>query len=295
MNLLTSQNKGMKMKKILPLLIVLIFASSAFALENPWDTKLPFKNAVIKYKISGTLNGEKIIYIKDYGRTTAEYSDTSMKMFGMEQPQKETIITTPDWEYTIDLIENTGTKQANPKKFLIQEFNNLSKAEQKKVVKNAQTLGVSTIEGMDGTLEKNVEKILGYQCDKVSMPGTTAYLFSGTDLPLKIKGDNMGMKMNQTVTSIKKESAASSKFKLPQNIQFEHNKQVDQMMQDRAQTIIKALLDGTHPKSSNMGAGSGSQMGKAPVAPTSTGQDQMTPELQEQMKQMMNIFGKQKE
>ncbi len=60
------------MKKFLSLLIVLLFATSAFALDNPWDTKLPFKNAIIDYKVSGTLNGEKTIYVKDYGRTTAE-------------------------------------------------------------------------------------------------------------------------------------------------------------------------------------------------------------------------------
>ncbi len=293
------------MKKFLSLLIVLLFATSAFALDNPWDTKLPFKNAIIDYKVSGILNGGKTIYVKDYGRTTAEYSTTSMKMFGMVQEQKEVIIVTPDWEYTIDLVENTGTKQANPKKFLIQEFNNLSKTKQKKVVKNSESLGISTIEGMDGTFEKNAEKIMGYQCDKVSMAGgTTTYLFSGTDLPLRIKGNNMGVKFNQDATIIKKEGAPASKFKLPSNIQFEHNKQIDQMMQDRVQTIIQSLVDGTHPKST----GTGMQMGKVPAAPApavpasteqaSTGQapaEQDTTDLQDQMKKLMNIFGKPKE
>jgi hypothetical protein len=268
--------------------------------DNPWDTKLPFKNAIIDYKISGTLNGEKTIYVKDYGRTTAEYSTTSMKIFGMVQEQKEIIIVTPDWEYTIDLVENTGTKQANPKKYLIQEFNNLSKTKQKKVVKNSESLGISTIEGMDGTFEKNAEKIMGYQCDKVSMAGvTTIYLLSGTDLPLRIKGNNMGMKFNQDATIIKTKGAPASKFKLPSNIQFEHNKQIDQMMQDRAKTIIQSLVDGTQLKST----GTGMQMGKvpavpAPAVPVSTGKaptEQDTTDLQDQMKNLMNIFGNPKE
>jgi CCR4-NOT transcriptional regulation complex NOT5 subunit len=223
-----------------------------------------------------------------------------MKMFGMVQEQKEIIIVTPDWEYTIDLVENTGTKQANPKKFLIQEFNNLSKTKQKKVIKNSESLGISTLEGMDGTFEKNAEKIMGHQCDKVSMVGgTTTYLFSGTDLPLRIKGNNMGVKFNQDATIIKKESAPTSKFKLPSNIQFEHNKQIDQMMQDRAQTIIQSLVDSTHLKST----GTGMQTSKVPDAPSSavtasTEQapaEQDTNDLQDQMKKLMNIFGKPKE
>lgn len=275
------------MKRKLSLLIVLLFATSAFALENPWDTKLPFKNAIINYNLSGTMSGEKTTYIKDYGRTTAEYSNTSMKMFGMTQQQKEIIITTPDWVYTIDLMEKIGTKQANPKKFMIQEFNNLSKAEKKKVIKNSESLGVSTIEGMDGTLEKNAEKILGYMCDKVSMAGTDTYIFSGTDLPLKVKGETMGIKIDQTATSIKKESASSSKFELPSNIQLEHNEQADQMMQDRAKTIIQTILENKHSKS----ADTSPQM-SAPQPPANES-NQMTPEMQEQMKQMMEILGKQ--
>ncbi len=280
------------MNKITSLLIVLLFATSAFAMENPWDVKLPFKNAVINYKITGTLNGEKTIFIKDYGRTTAEYSDTKMKMFGMEQPQKEIIITTPDWVHTIDLIENSGTKQANPTKFLIQEFNNLSKTEQKKVIKNAENLGISTIAGMDGTIEKNAEKILGYKCDKVTMTGTTAYLFTGTELPLKIISDNMGIKFDQIATDIKKTKPSSSKFNLPSNIKFIHNKQADQMMQDRAQTIIEALLSGKQITASTPAPPAGAV---PPQQEDAGNQNQMTPELQDQMKKLMNIFGKPKE
>jgi len=286
------------MKRIISLFVVLLFATSAFAMENPWDVELPFKNAIIDYKVTGTLNGEKIIYIKDYGRTTAEYSNTAMKMFGMEQPQKEIIITTPDWVHTIDLIEKTGTKQANPTKFLIEEFNNLSKTEQKKVVKNAETLGISTIAGMDGTIEKNVEKILGYKCDKVTMSGTTAYLISGTELPMKILSNNMGIKFDQIATNIKKTKPSSSKFKLPSGIQFQHNKQVDQMMQDRAQTIIESLLSGTPITTSAPGlpAGAVPPPGAVPPQQEAVGdQNQMTPELLDQMKKMMGIFGKPKE
>lgn len=138
------------MKKIIFILIILIFATSAFALDNPWDTKLPFKNAIIDFKMSGSMNGNKTLYIKDYGQTRAEYSTATMKMFGMTQEQKEVIITTSDWVYTADLSENTGTKQSNIKKFLAQEFNNLSKSDQKKVADNAEKQGVSTFKGMGG-------------------------------------------------------------------------------------------------------------------------------------------------
>ena len=275
------------MKKILSLLITLLFATSAFALDNPWDKKLPFKSAIINYKVSGTMKGQKDIYIKDYGNTTAEYSNTSMKMFGMTHPQKEIIITTPDWVHTIDLVENTGIKQTNPKKFMIQEFNNLSKSKKKKVLKNIEKLGTPNMGGTNENIQKNAAKILGYQCDKVSMTGTIAFMISGTDLSLEIKTNSMGVKFNQVATNIKKESVPASKFKLPSNIHFEHNKQADQMMQAQAKTMMEYLLEGRRMESS----GAGSQMGAKTNDPNE--QNQMTPDMMEQMKQMMKTFGKQ--
>ncbi len=235
------------MKKSVSVLIVLLFATSSFALENPWDKKLPFKSATIDYKVAGTMSGEKTVYIKDYGRTTAEYSNTSMKMFGMTQQQKEIIITTPDWVYSRDMVGNTATRQANPKKFMIREFNRLSKAEQKKVTENAERFGIATIEGMDGKLQKNAAKIMGYKCDKVSLMGTIVYTISGTDLPLKIQGNTMGIKINQVATNIKKGGVAPSKFDLASNIDFVHDKQADLMMQAQAEGVIQSLLQGKRP------------------------------------------------
>jgi len=220
------------MKKIILLLIILLSATTVFATDNPWDTKLPFKNAIIDSKISGTMNGDKTLYIKDYGRTRAEYTDTSMKIYGITQQQKEIIITTPDWVYTINLLENSGTKQANLKKFMSQEFNNLSKSEQKKVVQNAESRGIAAIKGMEGTLQKNATQILGYNCDKVTMTGTVLYTISGTDLALKMNGNLMGIKFSQSAINVKKESSPSSKFQPPSNIIFERDKQADQIMQD---------------------------------------------------------------
>lgn len=239
------------MKRLFLLLIVLLFAfaNSAFALDNPWEQKLPFENATIKYQLGGTMAGTKTIYVDDYGKKTAEYSETTMKMFGMTQQQKEIIITTPDWVYTVDVMENFGSKQANPQKYMLEEFNNLSKSDQKKVLKNVDAMGVSTIEGMNGKLEKNVTTIMGYACDKVSIMGTTAYTISNSELPLKIEGNTMGIQVSQMVTSIRKGNAPYSKFNLPAGIDFEHNQAADQMMQTQAKSVMQNLLAGKHPVS----------------------------------------------
>lgn len=141
---------------------------------------------------------------------------------------------------------------------------------------------IAGLEG--GTLEKNAAKILGYSCDKVvAMGGTTAYTISGTDIPLRIQGGATmgGITINEEATNISKSEPSASTFKIPSNIQIEHNKQADMMMQAHAKDVIQNLLQGK--KSTQM---------QAPPA-QGGGQPQMTPEQQEQMKKMMQMFGNQ--
>ncbi|MDD9304045.1 MAG: hypothetical protein HUK40_17535 [Desulfobacter sp.] len=235
------------MKKIWPFMILLMFAASAAAAENPWDRKLPFKSATVKYKVAGSMKGEKTLYVKDYGRTSAEYSTVTMKVFGMSQDQKEIIITTPDWVYSADLIEKTGTKQTNMNKFMKEEYNKLSSSDQKKLVKNSEAMGISTIEDLNGTVEKNAVNILGYDCDKVTVMGTTAYNISGSALPLKIQGDTMGIKIFQEAVNLSTGSVLSSKFNLPPGIEFEYDPVADQMMKEQAQEMVKNLVEGKSP------------------------------------------------
>jgi hypothetical protein len=76
------------------------------------------------------------------------------------------------------------------------------------------------------------------------MGGVVSYTITGTDLPLKISGDMMGVKISQVATNIKQGAVHASKFKLPANIDFQHDVQTDQMMQEQAKTVIQTLLTG---------------------------------------------------
>lgn len=269
-------------KTLLALTLSFILATTAWALENPWDRKLPFKNATINYKIDGQMKGSKTIYVTDYGRNSAEYSDTSMTVFGMTQKQQEIIITSPDWVFTIDLTNATGTKQANPNKYLKEKFAKLSASEKKKVIKNAEQTGIAMTGEMGGEVEKNAAKLLGYSCDKATIVGTTVYTISGTDLPLKIESNMMGVNMIETATGIDKGKPAAAKFKVPSGIRIEHDPAADRMIKEQAEMTIEGLLTGTAPAAGVRPSGGGA------------GQDdlnQLTPEQQQQMQQMLKMFG----
>ncbi len=230
------------MKYIHSLIFILIFGIQLYAQQSPWDKKLPFRNMTINYTIDGTMDGSKILYIKDYGRTTAEYKETIISIFGMKKEEKELIIITPDWEYHIDILNNSGTKQISMNKLLTQEFNRLSQVKQKKVISKANSIGYSTLKSMDGKIQRNSKKIFGYQCDKIDMMGTIMYTMKDTEIPLETKSNMMGIKMNEIATKIIQGSISESKFKVPE-IDFIHNIENDEMMKLQATTIINNLLN----------------------------------------------------
>jgi len=260
--------------------VILLLSSQAYAVENPWDIKLPFKEATVHYDISGNMQGKKVVYVKAYGRTSAEYTETSMTIFGMTQIQKDLAITTPDWSYSINLIDNSGSKQTNPNKYLIEEFNKLSEREQKKVATNAEKFGMNTLEGMQGKRQENVVEILGYRCDKTEMMGATVYGIHGSGFPLKVESNMMGMKHAETAIKIDKAAVPNSKFLPPTSIQYRHDQYADQMMQNYAKNVMQSLLNDQPP--APMGGGQ---------APEQQQQNKPNPEQQQQMQQLMKMFG----
>ncbi len=274
------------MKQAFVFLSIILFATSALALESPWEQKLPFKSATINYDVSGMMSGSKTIFVKDYGRTSAEYKETALKIFGMKQEQKEFILTTPDWEYTADLVANTGTKNASMEKYLTLEFNQLSRSDQKKVIKNAEEQGVSMLEGMEGSLEKNAKKILGYSCDKATIMGTVVYTINGTSLPLKTESSTLRMKYNEVATSINKGRVDDSKFELPSNINFKYDAGTDEQIHAQAKMIIQQLVSG---QTANVSATA--KPGQKGASANEAQQNQLTPEQNQQLQGLMKMFG----
>lgn len=281
------------------LALSLLITAPSLAGENPWDTKLPFKNATIKYSITGSENGSETLYIRNYGKEQATYRNTTTKIFFMTTKTESIQIVTPDWIYSIDLQEKTGTKSVNPTKYMIEEYNSLSRSDRKKLMKNSETLGQSVITGTQGDIEKNAAKILGYSCDKVSVMGSTIYMISGTGLTLKSETSVAGMNFQSVATGIDKSSAPKNVFVPPAGIELKHDPQADQMARSMAKQTIAMLLD---PDKAQTGAGqhgtmppssldSGSNSERSTIPAKGTDDQEMQDAMQKGMDALRGIFG----
>ncbi len=241
------------MKKNLILIATFIYLSMVFLCAmscqagdppSPWEVKLPFKSAVIEYKITGMDNGTQTMYIKDYGRYRATYKNASMKIMGMTTKINTIEITTPDWIYSIDLTAGTGTKSVNPTKYMIEEYNKLSHRDKKRVMENAKKMGTTMMNGVQGEIQKNAATILGYRCDVMTIPGMKIYSITDTDIPLKSESNILGPPSVVEAVKIREVAVPDEKFMPPHGVRIEYDSESEKMAREDARKMVHALLTG---------------------------------------------------
>jgi hypothetical protein len=232
------------MKRIgiaLALMTVLLLPLLAKAGDNnPWERKLPFENATIKYMLSGSENGTEMLYIRKSGKEMATYH-TAINVMGLKS--NTVTIMTLDWLYNFDLEKKTGKKSANPHKYMIEEYNKLSKAEKEQVKKNARNMGTSMTKGLNGKIEMNAAKILGFDCDKATVLGTTVYSIHKTGIPLKSDTSMMGFSMKKEAMEVKQGPIDNKVFTFPEGIVPQEDPQADAMARSVAKQTIEMLKE----------------------------------------------------
>ena len=289
------------MKTRLSLLLHLIIVSSflctsAAAQQNPWDIKLPFKEATVEYSITGSETGTETLYIKDYGKERAKRRTSTSKMMFMTTATDQLEITNPDWIYTIDMKAGSGTKVTNPVKYILAEYDRLSAGEKTMVNKNAQEIGASALGGMQGSVQQNAANILGYDCDLVSMGGTNVYSIHGTDITLKSEMKTMGMNFSTVATSIKQGAVADSMFAPPAGVPVTHDQEADEAAKAMAKSTMDTLKSPDASRKMKEQAGSAMQQGAPAGDQQGVPAEQMDQETAQEMQKAMDavkgLFGK---
>ena len=272
--------------------IVLIIAMTSLFLtrlgaaeSTPWSSKLPFEQGVITYEISGMESGREMLYVTDFGATSARHRQTSVTILGITQKQSSIEITTPEWIYSFDLQEKTGSKSLNPQKLMIEEYEKLTRTDQKKVNENARKMANLLMGDLHASVEQNVKEILGYSCDRTQALGSTVYSIHGTGVSLLSETDLMGIQIKSIAVSIDTKRVDASVFEFPEGIEIEHDEEADQMARIIAQQTMAALKDPDNITTKSQGI-MGLPSSEQPEIPE---EDQM--EMEEAMKTIRGLLG----
>lgn len=274
------------MRKLITFLTMILLTASltSHAAESPFKPKLPFRSAVITYDITGTESGSEVLYIKEGGAYEAKHRKTAVKIFGISRKTEILDISTPEWVYSINVNEKSGTKNVNPIIYMNEEYNKLSKSDQKKVIANAEKFGNAYMKNLNGEVVKNAETILGYKCDLVTMMGVRVYSISGTGIPLKSSSEMMGVKMEQTAKSVDKTTPPDKVFEVPAGIKITHDPRGDEASRDFARITVQSLVEGKDPMQANT---------QEAIRRSAAENGEEMPS-KEEMDQMMKMFGGQK-
>ena len=253
--------------------------------SNPWSWKLPFEHGVITYEISGMESGREILYLADFGATTARHRETSTIILGITQKQSSREVTTPEWIYSFDLQERTGSKSVNPKKLILEEYEKLSDSDKQRVNENARKIATVLTGDLQARVEENAMEILGYSCDRTTAMGSTVFSIHGTDVSLLSEINFMGIHVTSAAVSVETVKVDSSFFELPEGIVVEHNQEADRMARMIAQQTMAALKDPESAGSKRQGF-IGLPSSEQPEIPE---EDQL--EVEEAMKTIRGLLG----
>jgi hypothetical protein len=170
---------------------------------------------------------------------------------------------------------------------MLEEYNKLSKAEKEQVAKNAKNMGLSMTRGLNGRIEMNAAKILGYDCDKAMVMGTTVYSIHQTGIPLKSDTSMMGFSMKKEATEIDTKPVDNKVFQFPAGIVPQEDHQADAMAKNIAISTMAMLKE---PEGSQTGMpanpkmGSGSNQGGTPSGVSNEKLEQAMKMLKEMQK-----------
>jgi len=169
---------------------------------NPDDyRKYPFETAIVKYKLEGNKEGEKIYYIYGAGYKIAEYI---IEKKGKKIKENTGVITIGPFTTTIDFIDKQAVEMENP--FLL-----FSADSERDWQKTGENILIKT-----GYEKMGKESIIGKECNLWVNGKSSLWIWNGLVLKMKERS------YSETATSVEIDvPVPEDKFRVPDDIEFE--------------------------------------------------------------------------
>lgn len=252
------------------LILIVVCVSYSYADEkktaNPYVKSYPFESAVINYSKQTEYghgyiaNAMNILYIK--GDRSAQFLKGSVPNRQGKIERVETLrIITPEYIYTIDLAEKTGTKVDNPTRYTRTAYENLSDEEREAFHERMERRGITSL-NVTGMGEKtDTDTFLGYECDvyqsgdpDMSIEELLAgndpfymksWVWRDADIPLKIVSRVTTASTTLTATNIKTDvEIPESKFTVPDSIEVTYDEVASEFAKQNAMSGFNVLKTG---------------------------------------------------
>ena len=176
--------------------------TSLQANQNPFNTKLPFKEGIIHYTITGSQKGSQTTYIKNYGKERLVYRKSYDKIMHANNHHETLIMITPAWTYRLNLLSKEATKTPTLQHLLSQEFESLANYEQEEILNHTSSLQ------------------LGFPCISLTISGTMTEFTKAGHLALFSKTTILGYSVRTKATKIEIKDVDKNVFDFPMNMKM---------------------------------------------------------------------------
>ncbi|MDT3695430.1 MAG: hypothetical protein ROY99_03495 [Ignavibacterium sp.] len=166
------------------------------------------KSAVVEYIITGSQEGTKTLYFDKWGMRQAEYTRSVLTVSGFSKPINIVNIIDGDYQYMINIDQNSGTKTRNPV---------LKSMDELKGQKGFNEFGEQMLLSI-GANKIGKEEFLGKDCDIYEMRSTGTKLWVWKWITLKSETNSRGLEINVIATRINEGSVPKDKFTIPEKI-----------------------------------------------------------------------------
>lgn len=185
------------------------------------------KSAVIEYALSGIQTGTETVYIDDYGKREARYTQADMNVMGQTMKSNRLTLLDEDWIYAIDLDKKSGAKIKNPM------FESLRASAPDG---DYSQVSLDLMQKMGGQ-KIGTEEIAGKTCDVWEMKDMETKSWLWNVIPLKTESKMGELQMSTVATKVDEGvPVADEKFKIPADVQITSGENLDQMMKSMEET-----------------------------------------------------------
>jgi hypothetical protein len=176
---------------------------------SEFQKRYGIKSGVIEYIITGSQEGTKTLYFDSWGMRQAEYTRSVLSVGGFTKSLNLVNIIDGEFQYMINMDQNSGTKTRNPI---------LKSIEQLKDQKGFNEFGEQMLLSM-GANKISSENFLGKDCEVYEMKSTGTKIWVWEWLTLKSETKSGGININLTATRINEGGSVSpEKFKIPEKV-----------------------------------------------------------------------------
>lgn len=177
--------------------------------NSDFQKRYGIKSGVIEYIITGSQEGTKTLYFDSWGMRQAEYTRSVLSVGGFTKSLNLVNIIDGEFQYMINIDQNSGTKTRNPI---------LKSIDQLKDQKGFNEFGEQMLLSM-GANKIGSETFLGKDCEVYEMKSTGTKLWIWEWLTLKSETQSRGISINVTATRINEGGSVSAeKFKIPEKV-----------------------------------------------------------------------------